>query len=84
MSHDMVTITITQLYTIEGSRTIISYLLWQPLDTKSNSQSPIATQASKALSRQLSEENHKRTQQGVSTKLESYIYTTCLVHATNN
>jgi len=54
-------------------------VLWQPLD-----QSPIAIQASKALNRQSSGENHKRTRQGVSVKLESYIYKTCLVHATNN
>ena len=45
-------------------------------------QGPIATQVSKALSRQSSEENHKRTRQGVSTKLESYIYRIHMVHAT--
>ena len=44
-------------------------------------QSPIATQASKALSRQSSGENHKRTQQGVSAKLESYIYRIHMVYA---
>ena len=37
---------------------------------------------SKALSRQLSGENHKRTQQEVSAKLESYIYKVHIVHAT--
>jgi len=47
-------------------------------------QSLIAIQASKALSRQSSGENHKRTRQGVSAKLESYIYKVHMVHATNN
>jgi len=42
------------------------------------------TQASKALSKESSGENHKRTWQGVSAKLESYLYKTCLVCATNN
>ena len=46
--------------------------------------SPIATQASKALSRQSSGENYKKTWQGASTKLESYIYKIHLVWATNN
>ena len=45
-------------------------------------QSSIATQASKALSRQSSRENYKRTRQGVSAKLESYIYKVHMVHAT--
>ena len=47
-------------------------------------QSPIATQASKALSRQSSGENHKRTRQGVSAKLESYIYKVHMVCATTS
>ena len=47
-------------------------------------QSPIATQVSKALSRQSSRENHKRTQQEVSAKLESYLYKVLMVRATNN
>ena len=47
-------------------------------------QSPIATQVSKALSRQSSGKNHKRTRQGVSAKLESYIYKVHMVRATNN
>ena len=38
---------------------------------------------SKSLSRVIMWEFHKRTQQGVSAKLEFYIYKTCLVHATN-
>jgi len=42
------------------------------------------TQAVKLSVKQLSGEGHKRTQQGVSAKLESLIYKTCLVHATNN
>ena len=29
-------------------------------------------------------EVYKRTQQGVSSILESYLYKTCLAHATNN
>ena len=39
---------------------------------------------SKALNRQLSRENHKRTQQGVSAKLESYIYKVHMVCATTS
>ena len=42
------------------------------------------TQVSKALSRQSSGKNHKKTQQGVSTKLEFYIYKVHMVHVTNN
>ena len=38
---------------------------------------------SKSLSRVIMWEFHKRTQQGVSAKLEFYIYKICLVHATN-
>ena len=41
-------------------------------------------QVVKLLVKQLSGEKYKRTQQGVSAKLESYIYKTCLVYATNN
>ena len=47
-------------------------------------QSPIVTQVSKALSRQSSGENHKRTQQGVSAKFESYIYRIHMVCATSS
>jgi len=42
------------------------------------------TQAVKLSVKQSSREKHKRTQQGVSAKLESYIYKTCMVCATNN
>ena len=47
-------------------------------------QSPIVTQVSKALSRQSSRENHKRTRQGVSAKFESYIYKIHMVCATSS
>jgi len=39
---------------------------------------------SKSLKVDIMWEVYKRTQQGVSAKLESYIYKTCLVYATNN
>ena len=47
-------------------------------------QSPIAAQGSKSLKLDIKWEVHKRTQQGVSSILESYLYKTCLVRATNN
>ena len=42
------------------------------------------TQAVKLLVKQSSREKHKRTQQGVSAKLESYLYCYRLVHATTS
>ena len=42
------------------------------------------TQAVKLSVKQSSEKKHKRTWQGVSTKLESYIYKVHMVCATNN
>ena len=42
------------------------------------------TQAIKLSVKQSSEEKHKRTQQGVSAKLEFYIYDLHVVHANNN
>ena len=54
-------------------------LLWQPLDT----QGLMILLTSKPQSRDIMWDIHKRTQQGVSAKLESYIYKTCLVRATN-
>jgi len=53
-------------------------MLWQPLNTKSNNYT-----SSKSLSR-ISSGNHKRTWQGVSAILESYLYKLYLVYATNN
>ena len=47
-------------------------------------QSLIAVQDSKSLKIDIKQEVYKRTRQGVFAKLESYIYKTCLVHATNN
>ena len=47
-------------------------------------QSPIAAQGSKSLKLDIKWKVHKRTQQGVSSILEFYLYKTCLVHATNN
>ena len=44
-------------------------LLWQPLITKTNDYT-----SSKSLKLDIKWEVHKRTQQGVSAKLESYIY----------
>jgi len=55
------------------------YVLWQPLVTKTNDYT-----SGKSLNMNIKWEVHKRTQQGVSAKLESYIYKTCLVCATNN
>ena len=54
-------------------------LLWQPLDT----QGLMILLTSKPQSRDIMWDIHKRTQQGVSAKLESYIYKTCLVRAIN-
>jgi len=48
------------------------------------SQWQMITQASKSLKVDIMWEVHKKTQQGVSAKLESYIYKICLVHATDN
>ena len=42
------------------------------------------TQTSKPLKVDIVWEVHKRTQQGVSSLLESYLYTVHMVHATNN
>ena len=53
-------------------------LLWQPLVTKTNSNT-----SNKSLSR-ISSGNHKRTRQGVSTKLLPYLYKLHMVCATNN
>ena len=53
-------------------------MLWQPLVTKTNSNI-----SNKSLNR-ISSGDHKKTQQEVSTVLESYLYKLHLVHATNN
>ena len=50
-------------------------VLWQPLDTKSNSNT-----SNKSLSR-ISSENHKRTQQEVFAGLLLYLYKLHMVHA---
>ena len=42
------------------------------------------TQTVKLLVKQLNGEKHKRTQQGASAKLESYLYCYRLVHATTS
>ena len=55
-----------------------SNILWQPLITKTNDHT-----SGKSLKMDIKWEVHKRTQQGVSAKLESYIYQVHLVHATN-
>jgi len=54
-------------------------MLWQPLVTKINDYT-----SSKSLNMDIKWEVHKRTQQGVSAKLESYIYVLHMVHANNN
>jgi len=56
-----------------------SLMLWQPLITKTNDHT-----SGKSLKLNIKWEVHKRNRQGVSAKLESYLYKTCLVHATNN
>ena len=48
---------------------IEAIILWQPLITKTNDHI-----SSKSLKLDIEWEVHKRTQQGVSAKLESYIY----------
>jgi len=53
-------------------------MLWQPLVTKTNSNT-----SNKSLSR-ISSRDHKRTQQGVSAELLSYLYKLHMVCATNN
>ena len=52
-------------------------MLWQPLITKTNDHT-----SSKSLKLDIRWEVHKRTRQGVSAKLESYIYRIHMVHAT--
>jgi len=54
-------------------------LLWQPLIIKTNDYT-----SGKSLKLDIKWEVHKRTQQGVSAKLESYIYKVHMVCATNN
>jgi len=54
-------------------------LLWQPLITKINDHT-----SGKSLKLDIKWEVHKRTRQGVSAKLVSYIYQVHLVYATNN
>jgi len=56
-----------------------SLMLWQPLITKTNDHT-----SGKSLKLNIKWEVHKRNRQGVSAKLESYLYKTCLVRATNN
>ena len=53
-------------------------LLWQPLNTRSNSNT-----SNKSLSR-ISSGDYKRTQQEVSAGLLPYLYKLHMVHATNN
>ena len=52
-------------------------MLWQPLITRTNDHT-----SNKSLKMDIKWEFHKRTRQGVSAKLESYIYQVHLVHAT--
>jgi len=54
-------------------------LLWQLLITKTNDYT-----SGKSLKVDIKWEVHKRTQQGVSAKLEFYIYQVHMVCATNN
>ena len=54
-------------------------MLWQPLITKTNDYT-----SSKSLRLDIKWEVHKRTQQGVFTKLESYIYKVHIVWATTS
>jgi len=64
---------------IQAEWSLWQFLLWQLLDTKSNDYT-----SGKSLSIDIKWEVHKRTRQGVSAKLESYIYKIHMVHATNN
>jgi len=61
--------------TIEYYRRV---MLWQPLVTKTNKNTN-----NKSLSR-ISSGDYKRTQQGISAGLLSYLYKLHMVHATNN
>ena len=54
-------------------------MLWQPLITRTNDNT-----SGKSLKLDIKWKVHKRTRQGVSAKLKSYIYQVHLVHATNN
>ena len=54
-------------------------MLWQPLITKTNDHT-----SGKSLKVDIKWKVHKRTRQGVSAKLESYIYQVHMVCATNN
>ena len=58
---------------------VVGRLLWQPLITKTNDHT-----SGKSLKVDIKWEVHKRTQQGVSAKLEFYIYQVHIVCATNN
>ena len=60
-------------------KVLLYYLLWQPLITKTNDYT-----SGKSLRVDIKWEVHKRTQQGVSAKLESYIYRIHIVHATSS
>jgi len=51
------------------SKVCTTYMLWQPLITKTNDHT-----SSKSLKSDIEWKVHKRTRQGVSAKLESYIY----------
>jgi len=54
-------------------------LLWQPLVTKTNDYT-----SGKSLNMDIKWEVYKRTWQGVSAKLESYIYRVHMVHTTSS
>jgi len=54
-------------------------MLWQLLITKTNDYT-----SGKSLRADIKWEFHKRTQQGVSAKLESYIYKVYMVHTTTS
>ena len=58
---------------------LLRELLWQPLITKTNDYT-----SNKSLRADIKWEFHKRTWQGASAKLESYIYKVHMVHATSS
>ena len=67
-----------ELFPCAAGVLIWAIMLWQPLITKTNDHT-----SNKSLRMDIKWEFHKRTWQGVSAKLESYIYRIHMVHATS-
>jgi len=74
--NDLDTVSVSSLKPPLGAIGAIPLMLWQPLVTMTNSNT-----SNKSLSR-ISSGDHKRTQQGVSAELLSYLYKLHMVCAT--